>query len=56
MIELGYDPGVLNQLEMLTSNHLLYGKKLLTFPKEIASREEISSDPTIGTVENVKKD
>ena len=52
---LGYDPGDLNQLEILTPNHLLYGRKLRTFPKEVTSREELSSDPTVGMGEDVTK-
>ena len=52
---LGYDPGDLNQLEVLTPNHLLYGRKLRTFPKEVTLWEELSSDPTIGKGEEVTK-
>ena len=50
-----YDPGDLNQLETLTPNHLLYGRKQRTFPKETISWEEYSSDPTVGTTEVVTK-
>ena len=50
-----YDPGDLNQLEILTPNHLLYGRRQRTFPKEIISWEEISSDPTLGSTETVTK-
>ena len=52
---LGYDPGDLNQLEVLTPNHLLYGRKLRTFPKEVTLWEELSSDPTVGKGEEVTK-
>ena len=52
---LGYDLGDLNQLEILTPNHLLYGRKLRTFPKEVTSWEELSSDPTVGMGEDVTK-
>ena len=52
---LGYDPGDLNQLEVLTPNHLLYGRKLRTFPKEVTSWEEVSSDPTVGMSDEVTK-
>ena len=52
---LGYDRGDLNQREILTSNHLLYGRKLSTFPKEVTSWEELSSDPTVGMGEDVTK-
>ena len=45
----------LNQLEILTPNHLLYGRKLRTFPKEVTSWEELSSDPTVGMGEDVTK-
>ena len=34
---LGYDPGYLNWLEVLTPNYWLYGRKHCTFPKEITS-------------------
>ena len=36
---ISYDPGDLNQLEVLTPNHLLYGRKLRTFPKVVTSWE-----------------
>ena len=52
---LSYDPGDLNQLETLTPNHLLYGRKLRTFPKEVTSWEELSSDPTVGKDEVTKR-
>ena len=52
---LGYDPGDLNQLEVLTSNHLLYDRKLRTFPKEVTLWEELSSNPTICKEEDVTK-
>ena len=52
---LGYDPGDLNQLETLTPNHLLYGRKLRTFPKEVTSWEELSSDPTVGREDVTKR-
>ena len=52
---LGYDTGDLNQLEVLTPNHLLYGRKLRTVPREVISWEEFSSDPTVGTSDDVTK-
>ena len=52
---LGYDPGDINQLEILTTNHLLYSRTLRTFPKEVTAWEELSSDPTVGMSENVTK-
>ena len=52
---LGYDPGDLNQLEVLTPNHLLYGRKLRIFPKEVISWEEFSSDPTVGIGDDVTR-
>ena len=50
-----YDPGDLNQLEILTPNHLLYGRKQRAFPREVVSWEDFSSDPTLGTTEVVTK-
>ena len=52
---LSYDPGDLNQLEIFTPNHLLYGRKLPTFQMEVTSWEELSSDPTVGMGEDVTK-
>ena len=52
---LGYDPGDLNQLEVLTPNHLLYGRKMRTFPKEVTLWEDLSSDPTVGIGDDVTK-
>ena len=42
---LSYVPGDLNQLEILTPNNLLYGRKHRIFPKEIVEWEEIKNDP-----------
>ena len=42
---LTYVPGELNQLEVLTPNHLVYGRKLRTFPKEIVNWDDIENDP-----------
>ena len=52
---LSYVPGEINQLEVLTPNHLLYGRKLRSFPKEETNWEEIYKDPSYGQKEQVEK-
>ncbi|XP_066938280.1 uncharacterized protein [Macrobrachium rosenbergii] len=52
---LSYTPGDLNQLEILTPNHLILGRKLKSFPREVVNWEEISSDPIYGRREFTEK-
>ena len=42
---LSYVPGELNQLEPLTPNHLLCGRKHRIFPKETVDWKDVESDP-----------
>ena len=50
-----YVPGDLNQLEVLTPNYLLYGRKLRSFPKEGTNWEEMLRDPDYGRREQTEK-
>lgn len=52
---LSYTPGDLNQLEILTANHLVLGQKLKSFPREVVNWEEVSGDPTYGRREFTEK-
>ncbi|XP_066946062.1 uncharacterized protein [Macrobrachium rosenbergii] len=50
-IPLSYTPGNLNQLEILTPNHLILGRKFKSFPRDVVNWEEISADPPYGQKE-----
>ncbi|XP_066983817.1 uncharacterized protein [Macrobrachium rosenbergii] len=52
---LSYLPGDLNQLEILIPNHLILGRKLKPFPREVVNWEEISGVPTYGRREFTEK-
>ncbi|XP_066964324.1 uncharacterized protein [Macrobrachium rosenbergii] len=52
---LSYMPGDLNQLEILTPNHLSLGRKRKSFPRGAVNWEEISDDPTYGWREFTEK-
>ncbi|XP_068213368.1 uncharacterized protein [Palaemon carinicauda] len=52
---LSYTPGDLDQLDILTPNHLILGRRLRSFPREIIDWKDETKDPLYGENEDVGK-
>ncbi|XP_068234232.1 uncharacterized protein [Palaemon carinicauda] len=52
---LSYTPGNLDQLDILTPNHLILGRRLRSFPREVIDWKDETKDPLYGENKDVGK-